>query len=306
MSLILEALRKSEAERRRGAPPQLLDPAVAPLPPPTPRPEARRALHRAVPGVLAAAALLLAGTWGYRTLVGTGDGHSAAMEGERAAPVAAQAAPAALPADPATPAVAAAVDPRYAGPTLDRTGAAAPAVDRTAATGAPLPARQAAAPAERRPDVGPQSPGDGGQPASIAAGPARPVDMRSAGATAQPGIAAPAPSPAATEPRPAVPARPVPPAVAAQPAPVAAAPAAAPRTAGPQRLADLAPADRGALPPLRMSMHLWSPAPAERFVILDGQRMAEGDRIGEAVVDEITAEGAVLAWQGRRLLVPVR
>ncbi|WP_189452210.1 general secretion pathway protein GspB [Cognatilysobacter bugurensis] len=74
----------------------------------------------------------------------------------------------------------------------------------------------------------------------------------------------------------------------------------------PLRLADLAPADRRALPPLRMSMHLFAAAPAERFVILDGQRVGEGDRLGEAVVDEITADGAVLTWQGRRVWVPVR
>lgn len=72
------------------------------------------------------------------------------------------------------------------------------------------------------------------------------------------------------------------------------------------RLADLSTAERGTLPPLRMSMHLWAPAAADRFVILDGSRMGEGDRVGAAVIEEITPDGAVLAWQGRRVKVPVR
>ena len=81
---------------------------------------------------------------------------------------------------------------------------------------------------------------------------------------------------------------------------------AAPAADRPVRLADLAPADRRALPPLRMSMHLFAAAPTERFVILDGQRVGEGDRLGEAVVDEITADGAVLAWRGQRVWISVR
>ena len=69
-------------------------------------------------------------------------------------------------------------------------------------------------------------------------------------------------------------------------------------------LSDLAAAERRQLPPLKMSMHMW--APTQRFAIIDGARVAEGDRIGDAVVEEITADGVVLAWQGQRLKIPTR
>jgi len=71
-------------------------------------------------------------------------------------------------------------------------------------------------------------------------------------------------------------------------------------------LSDLDPEQRKALPPLKVSMHMWNDDPMERFVILDGNRLREGDRIGEAVVTAITRDGVVLDWQGRRLLVPIR
>lgn len=75
---------------------------------------------------------------------------------------------------------------------------------------------------------------------------------------------------------------------------------------GAQRLADLGTEERQQLPPLKLSMHMWNDAPAQRFVILDGQRLGEGDRIGEAVVEQITRDGAILAWNGRRLRVGMR
>ena len=71
-------------------------------------------------------------------------------------------------------------------------------------------------------------------------------------------------------------------------------------------MSDLAAAERRALPPLKLSMHLWNSDPARRFVILDGQRLGEGDRIGEAVVVAIQRDGVVLAWNGRRLRLPIR
>ena len=50
-------------------------------------------------------------------------------------------------------------------------------------------------------------------------------------------------------------------------------------------------------------MHLWNEEPARRFAILDGQRVVEGDRIGEAVVAEISPHGVVLDLHGERILV---
>ena len=53
-------------------------------------------------------------------------------------------------------------------------------------------------------------------------------------------------------------------------------------------------------------MHLWNETPARRFVILDGQRLREGDLLGELVIERITREGAVLAWRGGQLQIELR
>ncbi len=74
----------------------------------------------------------------------------------------------------------------------------------------------------------------------------------------------------------------------------------------PLALSDLSAAERRQLPPLKVSMHLWASTPAERFAIVDGARVGEGDRIGDAVVDSITRDGLVLAWNGRRLRLGIR
>jgi general secretion pathway protein B len=71
-------------------------------------------------------------------------------------------------------------------------------------------------------------------------------------------------------------------------------------------LADLAPADRKALPPLKLSMHMWNDDASQRFVILDGNRLGEGDRIGDAIVTSITRDGVLLDWNGRTLKVTLR
>ena len=74
----------------------------------------------------------------------------------------------------------------------------------------------------------------------------------------------------------------------------------------PLRLADLSTADRQQLPPLKMSMHMWGAESPRRFAIIDGNRVGEGDRVGDAVVETIDQDGVVLAWNGIRLRVPVR
>ena len=71
-------------------------------------------------------------------------------------------------------------------------------------------------------------------------------------------------------------------------------------------LSDLTAAQRRQLPPLKLSMHLWNQDPSRRFVIIDGARLGEGDRIGEAVIDRIAADSVVLDWNGRRLRLPLR
>lgn len=75
--------------------------------------------------------------------------------------------------------------------------------------------------------------------------------------------------------------------------------------AAPIPLADLAASERAALPPLDLSMHLWSEDPARRFVIVDGRRLGEGDRAGNAVVERIDPDGAILVAEGRRIRLPL-
>ena len=102
---------------------------------------------------------------------------------------------------------------------------------------------------------------------------------------------------------PAPPARPVP---ATPPAPPAAAVAPAPGP-GPTlpRLGDLPAGERNALPPLKVSMHVYADEPAQRFVIVDGRRHVEGDVVAEGlVVGEIRRDGVVLSLHGRALLLP--
>ena len=85
-----------------------------------------------------------------------------------------------------------------------------------------------------------------------------------------------------------------------------AATAAEPDSGDALRLADLPTAQREQLPTLKISMHMWDAAPARRFAIIDGRRLAEGDRIGEAVVSRITPDGVILDWHGQRLSLPIR
>lgn len=94
------------------------------------------------------------------------------------------------------------------------------------------------------------------------------------------------------------------------PEPLAVPPPATPITpaappAGDQivSLADLDPGSRKQLPPLKLSMHLWNETASQRFVIVDGQRLKEGDVLGEIVIERITRDGAVLMWRGSRLKI---
>ena len=68
---------------------------------------------------------------------------------------------------------------------------------------------------------------------------------------------------------------------------------------------DIASIDDTALPPVKLSMHMWDESPARRFVILDGQRMGEGDRNGEVAVLAIERDGVVIERNGQRARVPL-
>jgi general secretion pathway protein B len=97
-----------------------------------------------------------------------------------------------------------------------------------------------------------------------------------------------------------------PPAAAVLPEPPPAPRPPAPRPASdgrPMALSELDAGSRKQLPALRMSMHMWNEDAGRRFVILDGQRVGEGDLIGEAQVESITRDGVILNWQGARLRI---
>jgi general secretion pathway protein B len=75
---------------------------------------------------------------------------------------------------------------------------------------------------------------------------------------------------------------------------------------GPLRLADLSSDERQQLPALKVSMHMWASDAANRFAIIDGTRVNEGDRLGPATVEAIEQDGVLLSWQGRRIRLPIR
>ena len=229
MSLILEALRKSEAQRRRAQAPDLR----AELPPAPVQP---RVAIPAWAWLLPASAVLLAAAWLMRApnrasppVVATDAGTTTHRE--------------TIPA-PGLPAV-----PRLSPPTVVVGPKPAAVAQASEAAQAPAPAVVQAAV-----------------------------------------VAAPKPTPMPIEPAP----------------PPVATPSPASSGNDTLQLSDLSAAERKSLPPLKVSMHLWDADPARRFVIVDGNRLVEGDRIGDAVVTTITADGVLLDWNGRRLRLPIR
>lgn len=142
--------------------------------------------------------------------------------------------------------------------------------------------------------------------------PAMPVQV------AAPSTKASAPAPAPAQVAPAVPppstsapvaAQPSPAPVVAAPLPAPTLPAPAPATPEPANdtlpgLALLPPDQRANLPPLKLSMHVWSEQPARRIAIIDGQRVSEGSSLSGAIVAEIRRDGVALDINGQRYLLP--
>jgi general secretion pathway protein B len=61
---------------------------------------------------------------------------------------------------------------------------------------------------------------------------------------------------------------------------------------------------RGALPELRLELHVWSNKPQERFVFINGHRYREGETTAEgATLQEITRDGVVMSSGGNRFLL---
>lgn len=252
MSLILEALRKSEAERRRGEVPGLR----VELPPLAPR--ARRGMP----------------AWAWFALAGVAVAAVLAFVALRG------------------------VDPAPADPIR---GAAAGNDDGTGAGAtAPAAAQDTAAPTDTLPRVErivAPAPGP-------ARGPAQPPAVVDATPAPTPGATPRANTGVADIPRVAVPPAPAP-ADPPPPRPAAATPAPLPANDLP-RIAELPASQRERLPALKMTMHMWNADPARRFVIVDGRRLVEGDRVGEATVRTIDADGVVLDLDGQPLRLPLR
>lgn len=87
-------------------------------------------------------------------------------------------------------------------------------------------------------------------------------------------------------------ARPIPPALT-QPAPV-------------RRLREMPPDYRADFPALTVEVHVFERSPAQRFVMVNGRRYKEGERMSEGPqILEIVREGIVVEFRGQKVLYPL-
>ena len=63
-------------------------------------------------------------------------------------------------------------------------------------------------------------------------------------------------------------------------------------------------ATRQKLPEIKLSMHVFAKDPVQRFVIINGERHAQGDDIDGMKLVEIRADGVVFEYEGTRFLYP--
>jgi hypothetical protein len=331
MSLILEALKKSEAKRRLGEAPDLATPFASPR-------RRSSALPLLVVAILGAGAL---GWWLLRTpapatkpaaAAATASAKPPATSAKRGPATAARPAastPATAPVKPMPPTVAA---PTGQQATLAQTAPGKSAAPPSAATTDKATAKwpPPTAPAQH-------AQADDNKLHGTLAGKKLPPNMKRVDKP-EAGVAGQAEAPAATKPT----------AVAttantanSAKAPLAKAPktpdmlgltppdeakpqsapeAAALASAAPKPAAPPAPAVvkndvpfyyelpfnvRKALPPLRLNMHVYAATAAQRFVILNDLRLAEGDKTADEVtLREVRPDGAVLEFQGQRFFYP--
>ncbi len=291
MSLILEALKKSERERRLGELPSLASPVIG-----VPR---RRSKLPLLVGLIVIA--LVAGWWLRRE-------PPAGQAPE--SPAATTPAPAVIADKPAPITTTAGAAPASA-PAPERTqGTADTRLPRSrvapdATTGMPADLREkvttgelvVANPALLKPGQ-PATINDPGASAGVAPPPADPAGNEEP--AAGPAGATP-PPPAPTTAAPAPPASPPPAATPVDPAP--AAPPAT-RGSGPMLVWELPYAQRREMPEIKLSMHVFASEPANRFVIINGNRQVEGDDIESLRLIEIRADGVIFEHQGQRFLYP--
>ncbi len=319
MSLILEALKKSEQQRQLGEAPNLGTPITVA--------RRRRSL---LPLLAAAIAIALGASWyllrdrpdatpGTAKVASTPAAQTSRSNAAAAAatkpavqkPIAVNMPPPHAPparkdvaADQKTaPVIAQPVLP--VSPAQDRPGSVAPPP-------LPPPAGEVAGRThDRPPPPGPASPLDqapktasatttpaANNPAS--ASPGKPHDRPEPPGPSSPLEQAPksasAPPPAAPKPV----AAPAPAVATAQPAqkPVAQRPAL-------PSVWELPYATRKDLPAIDLTMHVYADTPADRFVVVKGERHVEGDQIADGVtLKQITADGMVLAFKGQEFTFP--
>ncbi len=266
MSLILEALRKSEAQRRLGRAPDLLTPAAA-------SDSVRSGGTPAWPWFLAGMVLVAATAWWLG----------------RQSPPDALSPPAAIDAAPRPSAAATLDEPESLPPTLPAASVAAPGPNPVSRPAAGLAVPPAAAGREALPD-GPASAEELERlRARLEA--SEPIRAPSAASASESGSGADPLRRSESEPSAA--------------GPVVAGPSMvmdAGRT--PRRLHLLSAGERAALPPLKLSLHVYADGPDGRFVILDGRRLGEGERLDARVrVTEIRRDGVVVEIDGQSILV---
>jgi general secretion pathway protein B len=297
MSLILDALKRAERERQADPPPPSAPDVIA-MPgraAPAPRPGVRLASVVVFGGGLALAALLL---WdAFRTPAPPAPAAVAPPPQQQPpAPPVIKASPAPPAAVPGTEAVAS-LDDLSDEPELDTTPTPPPApaakrhrpVSPSSIATRPMPPPATVAPEEIRPEPAP------------AAKPSPPP----AAAAESPTAVTPAPQPAPTlsaesappaEPQAAPPAAPsaappveIPPALT-QPAPL-------------RKFREMPPDYRADFPPLRVEIHVYEQAQARRFVMVNGRKYREGERLAEGPsLVEIVPEGMVLEYRGEKVL----
>ena len=116
----------------------------------------------------------------------------------------------------------------------------------------------------------------------------------------KPTMASAAPPPNATA-VPQPPAAPPAPASAPKPAP---SPAAAPAPILPKYY-ELPYNVRKDLPPLNVTMHVYAAVPAQRFIVIDGDRKAEGDALKDGLtLREIRNDGIIFEFRGQQFFFP--
>jgi general secretion pathway protein B len=86
---------------------------------------------------------------------------------------------------------------------------------------------------------------------------------------------------------------------------IRAAPAGRVTVGGVPTLNDLPAQLTAGLPRLNLDLHVYSGEPAQRFVMLNGQRLHEGGQLREGpTLERITPDGAILSYRGTRFLLP--